>query len=132
MPQFSKKSQERLATCHPDLQAVCNAAIKEIDFAVICGHRGEADQNKAFAEGNSKVKYPNSRHNSMPSEAVDLAPVTYVNGKAIIDWNDIEAFRRLAMAMLHKAGDLGIPLEWGGGWTTFKDYPHFQLKNKGA
>ena len=25
------------------------------------------------------------------------------------------------------AEDIGIPLEWGGDWTSFKDGPHFQL-----
>ena len=29
MPAFSKKSEERLNTCHPDLQAVCRELIKQ-------------------------------------------------------------------------------------------------------
>lgn len=128
MPVFSKKSLERLATCHDDLQVVCHAAIKEMDFMVVCGHRGEADQNKAFAEGKSKLKYPDSKHNKTPSLAVDLAPVKLVDGKTIIDWNDIEAFRKLAVILLHIAGGRGIPLIWGGHWVKFKDYPHFELK----
>ena len=25
------------------------------------------------------------------------------------------------------AQSVGVPIEWGGDWTTFKDGPHFQL-----
>lgn len=127
MPKFSQKSLERLATCHPDLQDLCDEAIKTVDFMVICGHRGEAEQNKAFAEKKSKLKFPHSKHNKLPSHAVDLAPVKYMNGKVTIDWNDIKAFKTLAMHVINIANEKGLPLEWGGNWTKFKDYPHFQL-----
>lgn len=127
MAVFSKASEDKLSTCHPDLQKVCYEAIKDFDFMVVCGHRSESDQNKAFSEGKSKLKWPNSRHNSDPSEAVDLAPVEYHNGKATIPWNDIEAFRKLAMHILNVANNLGISLEWGGNWPSFKDMVHFQL-----
>ena len=77
MPKFSEKSRQRLASCHPRLQDVLNEAIKIVDFSVICGVRGEEDQNRYFAEGKSKVKYPNGKHNSNPSRAVDIQPYPY-------------------------------------------------------
>jgi peptidoglycan L-alanyl-D-glutamate endopeptidase CwlK len=29
--------------------------------------------------------------------------------------------------MKQAAMDLGVQIEWGGDWTSFKDGPHFQL-----
>ena len=74
MPRFSKKSIAVLFTLHPDLQAVCNEAIKHFDFSLICGYRDKAGQDKAFASGNSKTPWPQSKHNKLPSHAFDFAP----------------------------------------------------------
>ena len=59
MPKFSKRSLENLRTCHQDIQAVLNEAIKYVDFSVTCGHRGQYEQDKAFVEGKSKIRWPN-------------------------------------------------------------------------
>lgn len=56
MPKFSKTSEMRLNTCHPDLQAVCRELIKQYDFCVLEGHRGEAAQNAAYEAKNSRVR----------------------------------------------------------------------------
>lgn len=130
MPKFSKLSLSRLETCHPILQELCHEAIKEIDFMVICGHRGEAEQNKAYAEGKSKLKYPRSKHNKSPSLAVDLCPVKFKGGKISLDWNNDRAFKVMAMQMLMLANRKSYPLEWGGNWIWFKDKPHFQINLK--
>jgi len=130
MPRFSKTSLSRLETCHEMLQELCHEAIKDIDFVVVCGHRGEADQNRAWAEGKSKLKYPHSKHNKTPSHAVDLAPCNIVDSKTIIDWNDAKAFKVLAMYLINQANTKGYPLEWGGLWSKFKDLPHYQINLK--
>ena len=122
MPQFSKTSLERLETCDQRLQDLMHEVIKETDITILCGHRGEADQNKAFAEGKSKLRYPKSKHNSLPSMAVDITPYP-------IDWNDLESFRELAGIVKEKAEQLGIDIEWGGEcFGKFVDMPHYQLK----
>lgn len=89
MPILSKVSQERLATCHPRIQAVMSEVIKYEDFVVIEGHRGQEAQDKAFREGKSKLKWPQGKHNTLPSNAIDIAPYP-------LDWNDYLAFARLA------------------------------------
>lgn len=124
--EFGKTSKERLATCHDDLQALMNRAIMNppVDFAIICGHRGQEDQDKAFAQGYSKVKWPNGLHNKTPSLAVDIAPV--IEGKVIFD--DVDLFDKLAAHVALCSSDLCISVEWGGSWKNFKDYPHWQLK----
>jgi peptidoglycan L-alanyl-D-glutamate endopeptidase CwlK len=120
---LSPESKERLETCHPKIKAVVYRAteLSPIDFTVLCGHRGQADQDAAFAAGNSKLKWPHGNHNKLPSLAVDLAPYP-------IDWKDLTRFGILAGAVLASARLLGVELSWGGQWTTFKDYPHFEIK----
>ena len=75
MYKFSKRSYDNLVECHPDLQLIANTLIRYIDFAVIEGHRDEAQQNHYYWRGTSKVRYPNSKHNSVPSMAMDIIPV---------------------------------------------------------
>ena len=82
MPSFSENSKIKLNSCHPSLQKIANEAIKQIDFTILCGHRNKIDQLIAFQEGKSKVQWPDSKHNKVPSLAFDIAP--YVNGK--ISW----------------------------------------------
>jgi peptidoglycan L-alanyl-D-glutamate endopeptidase CwlK len=130
MPSFSKASKDNLATCHPDIQKVLNEAIKYVDFTVICGHRGQQEQDEAFAKGFSKIKWPNGKHNKFPSEAVDVAP--YSNG---IHWDDLEAFTYLAGIIKGISFTMGIKLRMGVDWDgdllvkehSFKDRPHIEL-----
>lgn len=121
MPRFGKRSKENLSTVHPDLQALFNEVIKHYDCSVICGHRGEEEQNEAYNEGNSDAEYPNSRHNSLPSEAADVIPYPLPN------WEK-EQFYKLATFIFRAAQDLGIEVEWGGHFKSFFDGPHWQLK----
>ena len=121
MPHFGRTSVERLNTIHKDLQLVLYAAIEDFDFSVICGKRGEEEQNQAFASGKSKLKWPESKHNKVPSRAVDIAPFP-------IDWSDTERFLRMAAVVLEKATQVGVPLRWGGNWKNFQDMPHFELR----
>ena len=44
-------------------------------------------------------------------------------------WN-VERLTKLATHIIKIARDKGIKLEWGGNWTRFKDYPHFEYKGK--
>lgn len=120
MPKFGKRSRKELATAHPELQRLFNEVINLIDCAVICGHRGHADQDKAFAEGKSKLKWPNSKHNKIPSLAVDVVPWP-------LDWNDHNRFRVLSDVVKDTAKRLKIKVECGIDWKKFPDAPHYQL-----
>lgn len=139
MPKFSKSSQGRLNTCHVDLQVIFTRVLKRRDCSVLCGHRGEEDQNGAYDAGYSKVQYPNSKHNLYPSMAVDVAP--YFPGLKGPDWNDLGAFWMFASHVRDVAEDLlaegkiSHRLRFGGDWDgdgrttdqTFYDLPHFEL-----
>jgi peptidoglycan LD-endopeptidase CwlK len=120
MPKFSERSLQQLNTCCHELQDICNEAIKEMDFTVICGHRGEKEQNEAFERGASKLKYPNSKHNTNPSIAVDIAPYP-------IKWTDKKRFIELSKIMKRIAKEKNIELVWGGDWKM-QDLVHFEIK----
>lgn len=127
MPKFSIYSKQRLATCHPDIRKVCEQVIKTFDFSVTCGHRGRADQEAAYKKGHSKVRFPNSAHNKLPSLAVDIVPYP-------VDWSDIGRFKALAAAffavatLLKERGEITSQFVWGGTWKKLKDYPHFEIR----
>lgn len=122
MPRFSQSSLAKLATCHPDLQRLMERVIEERDCTIICGHRGEEEQNQALAEGRSKTSYPHSNHNSMPSLAVDAAPYP-------IDWTDKQRFIEFGNYVEGVAAGMGIKIKWGGRFNSFFDGPHFELVN---
>ncbi len=117
---LNDRSRSRLQGVHQDLvRVVLRAAeITEIEFVVTEGVRTKARQKQLVAAGASKTM--NSRH--LTGHAVDLAAV--VAGKVRWDW---PLYHKLAAAMKRASAELGIPLEWGGDWRTFKDGPHFQL-----
>jgi peptidoglycan L-alanyl-D-glutamate endopeptidase CwlK len=126
MPVLGTKSKERLATCHPLLQRVLKSAILDFDFSVICGVRTAEEQNRAYDIGASRLRYPQSKHNSTPSMAVDITPFP-------LDWNDTLAFRALAVVVkrhwdaIPLAEREGFRLVWGGDWARFVDMPHWEL-----
>jgi|SRR6185369_4630641 len=128
MPSFGKESLAQLATCDPELQLLMNEVIKYVDCSITCGHRGQAAQDKAFADGNSKLKWPNGKHNSLPSKAVDVAPYP-------LNWNDTEAFTLLSGVIYGVACTMGIKIRLGADWDgdfntlehSFKDRPHLEL-----
>ena len=129
MPRFGKRSIGRLQTCDQKLQELFYEVVKHFDCSIIEGHRGEERQNKAFADGNSKVKYPNGKHNQNPSIAVDVAPYP-------IDWSDRDRFHYFGGFVLGVAKEMGMNIRWGGDWNQdthtkdnkFDDLVHFEIK----
>ncbi|ENW79757.1 hypothetical protein F909_02860 [Acinetobacter sp. ANC 3929] len=141
---LSKLSLSRLVGLHVELESVVKRAIEitEQDFVVVEGVRTKeqcyinygkgrtAEQCKAkgvpaqYAQPKvAKVTWLNnplsSRH--VTGHAVDLVPYP-------VDWNDLNKFKKISVAMKQAAKDLGVALDWGGDWRSSKDYPHFELK----
>lgn len=129
MSKWSKKSEERLNTCKPEIIQLANEIIAYTDCSVICGFRTEKEQKEARLKGKSQVHFPDSKHNEYPSAAIDLAPYP-------IDWSDIRRFYYFGGYVVGVAQRLGIPLRWGGDWDgdfqvkdqNFNDLVHFELK----
>lgn len=128
MPYFSNSSKEKLSTCRQELQNIFNEVIKYYDCVVICGHRGEEDQNRFYDKGSSKVKWPNGKHNTIPSMAVDVMPYP-------INWNDYKRFYFFAGFVKGICTQMGYNIRWGGDWNSnnifsdqkFNDLVHFEL-----
>jgi len=134
MPKFSELSKKRLKTCHREIISIMSSAIRYTDFTILCGYRGEVQQNRAFEGGNSKLPYPQSKHNKHPSMAVDVCPYP-------IDWNDINAFKKLNTIIMIVADvqfEIGVikhRVRWGGDWdmdgetndNKFNDLGHYEL-----
>lgn len=128
MAKFSDNSKGLLSSCDARLQKICCRAIEIMDFTIITGYRTKEDQDKAIAEGNSKLPWPKGKHNKYPSLAVDIAPYP-------IDWSDTNRFILLAGIMLGIASVQGIKLRWGGDWdgnfnlkkNKFNDLGHFEI-----
>jgi len=116
---LATRSIEKLTGVHPDLVRVVEAAHGTCKFHVTDGVRTLARQKELVAAGKSKTL--KSRH--LVGCAVDLVAVTD-DGK--VSYDD-DRMRAVAAAMKRAAGELGIPIEWGGDWKSFVDTPHFQL-----
>mgnify|MGYP001018327908 CR=1 FL=1 len=136
MAKFSETSKLKLTTCHSDLQKLFNHVILERDCTIICGHRGEAEQNKAFSEGKSQKQFPGSKHNYTPSLAVDVAPYE----KTGIDWGKLQnaefaGYVRGVADQLYRIGTIKHRIRCGADWdgdydvddTKFWDSCHFEL-----
>lgn len=114
---WSVTSRQNMMSCHPDLVRVLNAALQTSphDFRVICGHRGKEAQNEAYDSGNSKVRFPHSKHNSYPSRAFDFIPLP-------LDWENLEMFVEVGQHFEAVAAEMGIDLRWGGDWDRDGDW----------
>lgn len=127
---YGKTSMSRLVTCDTRIQGIFQEVAMYVDTSIICGHRNEEDQHTAFVTGRSKVDWPNSKHNSDPSIAIDAAlhPV---------NWNMHGRQRWFAGLVCGIAFSMNHPLIWGGDWDNdpntpngFEDLWHFELRNE--
>lgn len=133
MPNFNTTSAERLASCDVRLQNLFNEVVKTFDCTIIEGHRTKEKQNEYFEQGKSKLRWPEGKHCSDPSKAVDVAP--YINGKPSWDSRHCLYFAGYVMAT---AKNMGISVRWGGDWDmdneamtdqTFQDLLHYELND---
>lgn len=128
MINLDQQSLDRLDTCHRDLVMLFRRVSVSYPCKVLEGHRGEQAQNAAFATGKSQLRFPDGKHNALPSMAVDVAPLP-------LDWNDREAFSYFAGFVKGIAECMGLKIRWGGDWdddrnlknNKFDDLVHFEL-----
>lgn len=120
MPSFSHRSKQYLSSCHEPLIDLFSEVIKERDCTILCGYRNQHEQNLAYAQGHSKVRYPHSKHNQHPSIAVDVMAYP-------IKWDDRLGQHEFATYVFNKAMEMGISVRWGGEFKNFYDAPHWEL-----
>ena len=122
-----------IADCVPILQDAWNYASKEwvkrypkapAPF-LTCTHRTPAEQLELYAQGRTKSGpivtqlKAGSKHNSLPSEAFDIA---FKKSDGTLDWTgtNFSLFSKILRAKYPQ-------VEWGGSWKRFKDAPHFEV-----
>jgi peptidoglycan L-alanyl-D-glutamate endopeptidase CwlK len=125
---LGNSSRLKLATCQPELRRLAEAVAAGVDagecpgvhdMTVLCGFRGEKDQDEAFAKGTSTLQWPHSKHNHLPALAVDMAPFPLNYPLWEKDKTQLEAFRAYVLSV---AARLGIKLR-----IISWDWPHFEL-----
>ncbi len=130
---WGRTSLQRLSTCHADLQRLMTAALEHpdcpSDMTIVYGHRSNAEQAELYAQGRTKpgrvvtnAKPGQSRHNSWPSQAVDVIP--YINGRGSWEWDHIDP---MAEHIKRVAAEEGVRVTWGGDFRSFRDGAHWEL-----
>jgi peptidoglycan L-alanyl-D-glutamate endopeptidase CwlK len=141
MFKFSNASQEKLGTCHRDLQTVMLVALahSDVDFGIAEGHRSPKRQNELYKQGKTQIDGIRdlSRHNHQPSIACDI--YAYVNGKANYSDKNMAYLAGVILCTatrLYEARRIKHKVRWGGNWDRwqdgadydgFVDMPHFEL-----
>ena len=134
MPRFSPESFTKLSTCHSDLQALFYEVVKTFDCAILEGHRNQEEQDLDFSEKRTQLQWPNGKHNSQPSMAVDVTPWP-------IDFSNLKRtywFAGYVMGIAQKLkeeGKMTHGVRYGGDWNCnesiddekFRDLVHFEL-----
>ncbi|OMF98169.1 M15 family metallopeptidase [Paenibacillus sp. FSL R7-0337] len=137
LDQVKSKSATRLKGLHPAVLAAANALIERsysrgVPILITQGLRTVAEQDALYAQGRTKpggivtnARGGFSYHNY--GLAVDFALLLpdasnvswdmkrNGNKDGEVDWLEV----------VQEAKALGF--EWGGDWTSFKDYPHLQM-----
>jgi len=133
MPSFSNRSLRRLADCHPDLQRLFQRVVLHRDCTIVVGFRNRDAQEEAFEAGLSKERWPDSKHNKFPSEAVDACAYP-------IDWNNTARNYYFAGLVMGVAAEMGIKIRCGADWDgdgnprnqSLHDPGHFEIVKEDA
>ncbi|KAI7262163.1 hypothetical protein KC345_g9518 [Hortaea werneckii] len=137
LTQVKNKSVARLSGLHPAVLAAAAALIERcyacgVPILITQGLRTIAEQEVLYTQGRTKpgtivtnARGGYSYHNY--GLAVDFALLLPDGSSVSWDMKRDGDHDRTAdwLEVVKQAKALGF--EWGGDWTTFKDYPHFQL-----
>ena len=128
---FGTASLNALASCDQRLEGLAYATLsKGFDFSAREGHRGALEQAEHYTAGRSRLRYPDSKHNKMPSLAVHFIPYP-------VDWDNLYNFVYLAGIVKAVSSDLDLSIRWGGNWDSdhvvikdqsFNDLAHYELR----
>jgi len=152
MNTYSKSSQDKLNTTHPDLIILFQEVVRVFDNTILYGYRDSNFQFELYKKGRIQkngiwivsdkskiVTYKDgiiqkSNHNYYPSRAVDVIPYP-------INWKDKERMYYFAGCVMGIAIQLKEDskimhnIRWGGDWDkdtevkdeTFLDLCHFEI-----
>jgi hypothetical protein len=124
---------KNLSGLSPDLQKVIAQARADnpnLNFVIGNGRRSAADQDQAKAWGWSKVGSQDGGDANvhMQGNAVDLWGL---DSKGRVQFNPDQQ-QQISQAIKAASQKLGVGVNWGGDWKSFKDAPHFELSGGGS
>lgn len=129
MYRYSNKSKYILSTCDTRLQQLFNEVIKHVDCTILSGHRNKNEQRLLYIMGRSTHQWPDSKHNTLPSLAIDAS--WYTNNKPQFNMKDALFFSGIVFGI---SKTLNIPIRCGSLWdnktvsdNSFIDAFHFEL-----
>ncbi len=116
MRSWSKRSKKVYDTLDPRLQWLCDELLGYMNVSLTYGHRTEEQQNALYPKF-TQVRWPDSKHNTKPSLAVDLQPYPYPRNE-----NDLRAaLGYMAGLSFVLAGQGNFKIRWGGDWNRNGD-----------
>lgn len=140
-PFFGDSSLRQLSSVSLELQLLAFNVIESgFDCSILCGHRSKPEQDDAFKSGRSLTEWPKSKHNPLPSKAMDIAPYPFEWPSASMSRQDFA----LAMGRFYFFGgyvrriadEMGLRIRQGMDWNgnldirdqSFFDLPHIEIQ----
>jgi hypothetical protein len=131
MNKWGKNSKKHRESIDWHLNAVSDQVLKIRDHSIIEGHRPEAEQNAAFDSGASHLRWPDGKHNSIPSKALDMQPYPLPESTQVLR----EDLSYLAGLYVGIGRQMGLRIRWGGSWdetgetvnNKFDDLYHIEV-----
>ena len=111
----------KLTQAHDVLRDWFNTHVKPQypDAHVSWSYRNKQDQDRCLAENKTRLEFPMSKHNQIPSLAIDLFEIDQA-GHGV--WNP-----KFFVALNEYNEGNGFPIGWGGRWRSLGDGDHFEL-----
>ncbi|QDP62934.1 MAG: hypothetical protein Unbinned5081contig1002_39 [Prokaryotic dsDNA virus sp.] len=135
MYSYGNQSKLLLTQARQELQIVFFKAIEIVDIKILQSHRDKETQDEYYRTGRSKVEYPLSKHNRLPSHAIDWAPWPIPESWGERDPKEKARYYYIAGILMAIGNENNIRLRWGGDWDgdthfndqTFDDLGHIEL-----
>lgn len=131
---FGRKSKIHLGTADARLQALAHKVLAIKDHSVIKGHRGRREQDAAYEAGTSKLRWPQGKHNDLPSKAIDVQ--TYPRPESEQDLRE----EQLYLLGLYRGigAEMGLVIRVGADWDRdgeiadngFDDFYHVEIEDE--
>lgn len=137
-----KRSMDRLGAVVPALREYTEELIRRayaegINVQISSGYRSNADQAYIYGQGRPNYRYDGKLYGRQGAIVSNARPGTSVHNYGLaIDYflttHDGSKSTWVVNAQWRRVGAIAkeMGFEWGGDWTSFKDYPHLQF-NRG-
>lgn len=143
---LSETSKEKLKGVHPQLVKLMTEAVKEspYDFRIVQGVRTAEYQHSLYQQGRTmpgKIVtncdgFKNKSNHQAKADgyghAIDIFICGVVENGQYRKFTTQEGYdnKKITLVAAHVknvAQKLGIAIKWGGDWSKFKDFPHFEI-----